>query len=267
MTTHDSGIAPPRPAVNIDLPASMLERITLILDTFEGKASRLTLEEVTRASRLPRSTVHRIVHQMVQLNWISPSPTGYKLGKRALMLGDADEWQAQIRVVVSPLLHELQVQTGMVVHLSILDGSDITYLDKIGGPLAAALPSRVGGNAPAYSTAGGKAMLAWLDPEQVDNVYNNRLERRAPRTISNLATLHLELDRIRQRQGLAFEQDEAMHGIACVGAAIRTFSGPVAGISLCGRTGDPNLERFTPLVMNAALRMSRALALVTRSHP
>ncbi|WP_336883117.1 IclR family transcriptional regulator [Rhodococcus globerulus] len=234
--------------------------MTLILDMFEGSISRLTLEELTVATQLPRSTVHRILDQLIQLDWIRRGASGYRLGKRAMIFGDRYNAQAQIRAAASPLLHELQVQTGKVVHLSVLDGGDIIYLDKIGGRLAAAMQSQVGGRAPAHSTAGGKAMLAWLPPERIDSLYNNGLKRRTDRTISDLTVLHLELNRIRRRYGLAFDQGEAMPGIACVGAAIRISDDPVAGISLSVGEGEGNLERFAPLVMAASGEASRALA-------
>lgn len=52
-----------------DLPPSMVERMTLILDAFDGRAARLTLEEVACRTQLPRSTVHRILDQLVKLDW------------------------------------------------------------------------------------------------------------------------------------------------------------------------------------------------------
>ena len=51
-----------------DLPPSMIERMTLILDAFDGRAARLTLEEVVCRTQLPRSTVHRILDQLVKLD-------------------------------------------------------------------------------------------------------------------------------------------------------------------------------------------------------
>ncbi|WP_419722139.1 IclR family transcriptional regulator [Rhodococcus globerulus] len=267
MTTCNFDLESSPPAGEVEMPASMIERITQILDTFEGRMSLLTLNEVAAASRLPRSTVHRILYQLIQLNWVSHEESGYRLGRRALVLGNDANPLDQLRATTSPILHKLQLQTGMVVHLSVLDGSEIVYLDKIGGRLAAALSSRVGGRAPAYSTAGGKAMLAWHTPERVDSFYGNGLKRRTDRTISDLTTLHLELSRIRQRHGLAFEQGEAMSGIACLGAAIRIIDGPVAGISLAASVTEGNLERFAPRVMEAAREVSRALSPVTSFRP
>ena len=51
----------PREGGRAGLPPSMVERMTLILDSFESPSARLTLEQVARATHLPRSTAHRIL--------------------------------------------------------------------------------------------------------------------------------------------------------------------------------------------------------------
>ena len=241
-----------------ELPPSMVERMTLILDAFDGRSTRLTLEDVARKTHLPRSTAHRILDQLVRLSWLEHTAFGYRLGQRALGLGGQDGGFEEIRVAAAPRLHELQIKTGMVVHLAVLDGSDVYYLDKVGGRFAAAVPSRVGGRVPAHSTALGKAMLAWLEPEQVDERVGGGIGRLTSRTISDVGTLHQELNRIRQRRGLAFERGECFAEIACVAAAIRGPEGPLASISLVGDARTP-LEKVAPLVVDAARQVSLAL--------
>ncbi|MEU4311540.1 IclR family transcriptional regulator [Nocardia sp. NPDC024068] len=256
MTVIDSECEVDAP--NQGLPASMIERMTLILDAFDGRGSRLTLEEVAGRARLPRSTVHRILHQMVRLNWIEHAAYGYRLGGRALALG-GDGGRGQIRAAAAPLLHELHQRTGVVVHLTVLEGADCVYLDKIGGPFAAQVPSRVGGRVPAYATAAGKAMLARLAPETVDQIYGRALPGRTERTISERTVLHRELHRIRQRSGLAFDIGESSPGVGCAGAAVRGPDGPVAAISLCADEESNRIERIAPLVVDAARAVSRIL--------
>jgi DNA-binding IclR family transcriptional regulator len=236
----------------------MVERMTLILDAFDGRSSRLTLEDVARRTHLPRSTAHRILDQLVRLSWLEHTSFGYRLGQRALGLGGRDGGYEEIRVAAAPLLHELHIRTGMVVHLAVLDGADVYYLDKVGGRFAAAVPSRVGGRAPAHSTALGKSMLAWLGPEQVDVQIGGRMGRLTGRTIGDLGTLHQELNRIRQRRGLAFERGECSAEISCVAAAVRGPEGPLASISLVGDATTP-LERVAPLVVDAARQVSLTL--------
>lgn len=241
-----------------ELPPSMVERMTLILDAFTGRSTRLTLEDVARCTHLPRSTAHRILDQLVRLNWLDHTSFGYSLGKRALGLGGRDGSHGEIREAAAPLLHNLQLRTGMVVHLAVLDGPEVFYLDKVGGRFALSVPSRVGGRAPAHCTALGKAILAWLEPEQVDALIDGPISRLTNRTIGDIGTLHQELNRIRQRRGLAFERGECFPDISCVAAAVRGPEGPVAGISLVGDARTP-LEKVAPLVADAVRQVSLAL--------
>ena len=126
-------------------PVSMVERMTLILDAFDGRAARLTLEEVAWRTRV--AAVHRPPHSRSarQAGLGRSRIVGYCLGRRAIGLGGRRRRPDQIREAAAPLLHELHLQTGMVVHLSVLDGRESVYLDKVGGRFAATLPSRVGG--------------------------------------------------------------------------------------------------------------------------
>lgn len=240
------------------LPPSMVERMTLILDAFEGPSARLSLEDVARRTHLPRSTTHRILDQLVRLRWLRRTSFGYSLGQRVRGLGGRDGSYAEIRSVAAPLLHELQMKTGMVVHLAVLDSNEVYYLDKVGGRFATAVPSRVGGRAPAHSTALGKAMLAWLEPEQVEDQLGAVIGRMTHHTIGDLGTLHQELNRIRQRHGLTFERGECVAGISCVAAAVRGPEEPLASISLVG-DGRAPLETVAPLVVDSARQASRAL--------
>lgn len=255
VVNEESAVAAP---ARRELPPSMVERMTLILDAFEGRTTRLSLEDVARRTRLPRSTAHRILDQLVRLRWLQHSDHGYGLGRRALGFGGDDGTHAEIRESAAPRLHHLHLRTGFVVHLAVLDCAEVRYLDKVGGRFATSVPSRVGGRAPAHSTALGKAMLAWLDPEETENRIRETVSRMTPRTIADTETLHHELNRIRQRRGLAFERGECFPGITCVGAAIRGPEGPVAAISLAG-DGRAKLEQVAPLVADAARQVSLEL--------
>jgi DNA-binding IclR family transcriptional regulator len=213
---------------------------------------------VAARTSLPRSTTHRILDQLERVGWLAHTAGGYVLGPRALRLGGADGL-AELRATAVPLLQDLSWRTGLVAHLGILDGADVHYLDKLGGPGAAALPSRVGGRVPAHTTAIGKALLAWLPPEDVDELTGGRLERRTPRSIATLPALHRELSRIRLRRGIAFESEEAVPGHGCVAAAVRGTGTPLAAISLCGPAASTVLERVAPLVAATAREISRRL--------
>ncbi len=241
------------------LPPSMVERMTLILDRFDQRDARLTLEEIARGTGLPRSTAHRILDQLVRLEWLEHSAAGYGLGRRSLVLGgsgaaDHDE----LRSAASPYLHDLLLRTGAVIHLGVLESDRVRYLDKLGGRFATRVPSRVGGSAPAHCTGLGKAMLAWLPPEDVDDLVGPAPAARTAATISRLDSLHHELGRIRARHGLALERGECFAEIACVAAAVRGPRGPIGAISIVAAAGTA-LERVAPLVVGAVRRIGEDL--------
>jgi len=238
-----------------ELPPSMVERMTLILDAFPGRSSRLTLEDVARITHLPRSTAHRILDQLVKLSWLEHSSFGYSLGRRALYLGGVADDTNELRAAASQHLHTLMLRTGLTVHLAVLDEGRIRYLDKIGARFATSVPSRVGGYAPAHCTALGRAMLAWLPAEEVDERVGDSVRARTGRTIGTLANLHAELNRVRGRHGLAVERGECFEEIACVAAAVHAPEGPIGAISLVADSSTP-LERVAPLVLDAARQVS-----------
>lgn len=240
------------------LPPSMVERMTLILDAFPGRSSRLTLEDVARVTHLPRSTAHRILDQLVKLNWLEHSTFGYSLGRRALQLGGGVDDTAELRTAASPLLHSLMLRTGLTVHLAVLDEGRVRYLDKLGSRFATTVPSRVGGHASAHCTALGKAMLAWLPAEEVDERIGPMIDQRTGRTIADLEALHHELNRVRSRGGLAVERGECFENISCVAAAVHSPEGPIGAISLVGDADTP-LERVAPVVLDAARQVSLEL--------
>lgn len=233
------------------LPPSMVERMTLILDLFDRPHRHLMLDDVVQRTQLPRSTAHRILEQLARMRWLDHSTAGYRLGARSLGLGGREVGRSALRVAAAPVLHELAMRTELVVHLGVLDGTTVYYLDKVGGQAAVEVPSRVGGRAPAHCTALGKAMLASLAPEQVDVAYERGLPRRTPRTIVDLGLLHQELSRVRSRHGLAFEHAECFPGITCVGVALRSPDGQIGAISLVGDTATA-LDWLAPTLLTAA---------------
>jgi DNA-binding IclR family transcriptional regulator len=236
----------------------MVERMTLIMDCFEGSNSRLLLEEIARRTGLPRSTAHRILDQLVGLEWVEHTRVGYRLGRRVTNWGERESGRSDLRAAAAPWLHELAVKTDLVVHLAVLDETDVEYLDKVGGRRVAAIASRVGGRAPAHCTALGKAMLAWLPAEEIDAFYADGVPAATRSSIADLATLHRELGRIRQQGGLAIERGECVDGVVCVGAAIRRYERPAGAISLVGGSDTP-LERLAPLVRYTAQRITMDL--------
>src|SRR5690348_14642223 len=145
-------------------PTAVIDRISLVLDAFDG-SGRLTLAQIVRRTGLPRSSAHRMLERLVQLRWLRRSGRDYELGMRLVELGSLAVHQDRLVRAAGPHLAELHRATGLVVHLAVLDGPDVVYLDKVGDRMVGALPTRVGARQPAHCTAVGKAILAYRDEE------------------------------------------------------------------------------------------------------
>src|ERR1700758_5310325 len=118
-------------AVEPATPTAVIDRISLVLDAFEGPG-RLTLAQIVRRTGLPRSSAHRMLDRLVQLRWLRRSGRDYELGMRLVGVGSLAVHQDRLVRAAGPLLGELHRATGLVVHLAVLDGADVVYLDKIG---------------------------------------------------------------------------------------------------------------------------------------
>ncbi|RMI32853.1 IclR family transcriptional regulator [Nocardia stercoris] len=245
-------------------PVSMIERMTLILDAFDAATPTLSLLDITTRTGLPRSTVHRILDQMIRLRWLAHTVGGYRLGLRALELGGVAAGHNEIRDAAAPLLHDLAQRTGLVAHLAVLDGREVVYLDKTAGRTAPPVPTRLGGRLPAHATAVGKAMLAGLEPPIAEAALRARLPRLTNRTLWEPDTLQREFTQIRLRQGIAVDREESMPGIACVAAPVRNRGLAPAALSLTGRADAMSFDRLARFVLDAAREITRTLAPATR---
>jgi DNA-binding IclR family transcriptional regulator len=211
-------------------PSAVIDRISLVLDAFDGPG-RLTLAQIVRRTGLPRSSAHRMLERLVQLRWLRRSGRDYELGMRLVELGSLAVHQDRLVRAARPLLGELHRATGLVVHLAVLDGSDVVYLEKVGDRLVGALPTRVGGRHPAHCTAVGKAILAYSD----EHAKVDLQVRKTKYSISTSSQLAVELAKVRAH-GVAFEREESLLGFGCVAAPI---GGPgegeaIAAVSVCG---------------------------------
>lgn len=237
----------------------MVARVALIINQFDEPGKRLRLDQVVARTGLPRSSVHRILTQLDAAGLVQHRPDGYGMAASPLPVAQLVE-HAELRGVASPILARLHSDTRLVVHLGVLLGGDVVYLDKVAGDGSALVPTRVAGRSPAHASALGKALLAQLPAEDVDALVGDALAKRTRATIGDRATLHRELARIRSRHGLAYDTEELAVGLSSVAAPIRAGDGRVAGLSLTGAVPMHRLQRTAPFVLRAAARISHELS-------
>jgi len=207
---------------------SVLGRAAVVIDAFsDGRA--LSLDDLTARAGLPRSTVYRLVEQLREVGWIERASAGYRIGLRLFEVGGLAADAARLRTQSCTWLFQAQQQCAQIVHLGILDGDEVVYIDKV-GPARSDVPTRIGGRLPAHRTAIGRALLSAQPEEEWQAILADAATLATRPGAPSMKTI-LETAR---RTGIATDFGDFVSGLACVAAPIRTTSGVVGAVSITG---------------------------------
>ncbi|PRX45170.1 IclR family transcriptional regulator [Prauserella shujinwangii] len=240
-------------------PASAAVRVAALLTAFAPGDEALGVSELARRTGLPKSSVHRLTGHLVRTGLLERDGSGVRLGLRLFEIGQLATRQRGLVEAARPYLADLREATRNTVHLAVLEGTEVVYLDVLRGPDAPRLPSRIGGRFAAHATAVGKAILAFSPKSVVDGVLAAGLPRISARTITAPGLLRRQLGRVRE-EGLAYEREESGPGVVCAASPLCGSDGTArAAISLSGWTNRMRVERVAPAVRTAALALSRTL--------
>jgi IclR family transcriptional regulator, KDG regulon repressor len=232
-----------------------------LLSVFAEQGPWLSGSALARAARLPKTTVFRLLAQLMDAGYVVRSDTRYGLSLQVFELGNrVPACQPRgLRDVAQPHLGGLLVRPECVVHLAVLDGGDIVYLDKVRGSRSVATPSVVGGRIPATCSGLGKAMLAYAEPGRIRQLTAVGLPRLTPQSIVKPGLLDKQLQRVRATD-IAFDREEAAPGLTCVAAPVRVGGQVVGAISVAGPAHGFNPMSAVTAVRSAAATISRSFA-------
>ncbi|WP_116051786.1 IclR family transcriptional regulator [Amycolatopsis palatopharyngis] len=238
---------------------STAARISALLTAFRPGDDALGVSELARRTALPKSSVHRLTGHLVAYGLLERAGPSLRLGLRLFEIGQLATRQRGIVDAARPYLADLREATRNTVHLAVLEGTEVVYLDVLRGPDAPRLPSRIGGRFPAHATAVGKAILANGPQERIQAVIDAGLPRLSPRTVTAPGLLRRQLERIRA-EGIAYEREESGPGVVCAASPLLDSVGTaVAAISISGWSNRMRTDRVAPAVRTAALALSRGL--------
>jgi IclR family KDG regulon transcriptional repressor len=261
---------PVRPKRTYDITA--LQRGLRLLHLFSESPRGLTAKQVAGLSRLPVSTVHRFLANLVTAGFLSCDADGsYHLGIACFTIGQAALGQLDIRRLSLRYLRELNQQTRETIHLTVRHGLSAVYVEKLDSPEPLRIYSRTGVSVPLYCTAVGKVMLAYMPSNEQEQVLPElELQRHTPNTVANLQDLRTELYRVR-KNGYACDLEEHEMHIRCVAAPIWDHTGSVqSSLSLTApgvRMPLTRLRRLAPLIQAASLEISRELGYQPNGTP
>jgi DNA-binding IclR family transcriptional regulator len=224
----------------------------------------LTVSEVARHLNINRAGSHRFLATLRELGYVEKEEDGrYRLTFRVLELGMKVANRFEIHRLVRPYLQELSLAFNETVNLGHFDGRDVLHLDKIDSKEILRMDSPIGSRAPAYCTALGKAVLAFLPMEELEDYLKRvRCKPHGPNTITSRRGLRSEIRDIRRR-GYAVDNEELASGLRCVGAPVFDHTGCARyAISVSGpsfRLTPERIQAIQPRLQEICRKISKKM--------
>ena len=243
---------------------SSVQRCLQLLRLFGQAPSGLTAGEVGKLSGLPISTVYRFLANLETAGFLTFRESGkYFLDAGCFPTEPSALSHLDFRRLSLPYLKALNGHTRETVHLLVRQGLRAVYVEKLESPQLPNTMSRIGVSVPLYCTAVGKALLAYLPPEELARALRQiEPKYRTAHTIRNSEELQKQVERVR-RCGYSFDLEENEPHVRCVAAPIWDHSGKVnASLSVSGpadRMPMIRMRELAPIVQEAGIRISRDL--------
>ncbi len=243
-------------------PSGSLPKGLALIELLSSEEAPMGISALARHMNMPKSGVHRLLQMMRASGWVQQTPDGnYECTLKLWAIGQRVAKRVDLRKTAAAAMSQLAAQTRETILLSILDGTDVLYVDVIGSPQPVRVHTSPGDRAPAHCVATGKAMLAHAPPALVDAVAR-KLHAVTATTITTREQLDTELERVRSK-GFAVNRDEwggSVHGVA---APIFDGRGQVVAAISVGGPGErmtvTAVRQIAPWVMEAAASISRQL--------
>ncbi|MGI9824921.1 IclR family transcriptional regulator [Agromyces sp. Marseille-Q5079] len=233
-------------------PVCVLDRILAILDTVRESHGSTTITQLAQATGIPKSTVSRLVGDLVRQRYLMRTRDGVVIGLRLFELGARASTPKRLIVAAMPVLAQLFNATGEHLNVAVQEGRDMLSVISVRGRLRP-VPSRAGVRVPSVTTALGKAALAFTEDEAVLGSVMLGLDPRRRRLLER------ELAAIRM-DGVAIDRCETFPGVVGVASPVLSPDGmPVAAISVAGPVTDMDANRMMPLVRHAGLALTHRL--------
>ena len=241
----------------------MLQKLSKVLALFSPAQPELSVREIGRPFRWPKSTAYRILSRLESSGFLDRDEgTGlYRLGIRLAAYGELARHSTSLQRVVSPSLRALSDATGETATLMLFNGNEGVTVDVVESFQPLMLPGLLGGLMPLHATAGGKALLAWAPPARQSALIRRPLPRYTATTITDVAELIRELEKSRKR-GYTTVNGERVEDVCGVAAPIFDHRGDVSAALTVGcprRRATEKLDMMAEAVMETAASVSAAL--------
>lgn len=223
------------------------------------------VSEIATKIGADKSSIYRILKTLENKGFVEQVDNNrkYILGLKILSLGALLLKKLNLVPILRPFLDKLAKITGETVHLAVLRGSKVIYIDRIESSEVVTVSSSIGKTEPSYCSATGKAILAFFSLNNLKNTLNELkaegFTKFTEKTILSTAELEKELEKTRNN-GYGFDDEERFYGVRCIAAPIIDHKNEVvASIGISGpisRMIDQKVPLIAANVMDIAKESS-----------
>lgn len=205
-----------------------IDRSVAIMECFSENKRELKLSEIACMVDLNKSTVHGILNTLKHHGFIDQDEITqkYRLGIRFIVYGDLVVNSMNITNIAYPVIERVCEKIEETVHIAVLDGSDVVYIEKKECNKSIKTSTKIGARVPAYVTADGRIILSYLEKEKLKDLLPRNFKKLTPNTITDKHELLKILSEIKQK-GYSIDYEETVQGLVCVAAPIFDYSGAV----------------------------------------
>lgn len=250
---------PQKSEVSTSLRAFDILEIIANADSYAG----ISLSEISDSLNIPKSTIHRHLHTLEQINIIERKRgDSYHLGWKILSLAGKYLENLRFPIVAEPFMRQLSEMTQETVHIAVPAGNEVIYVGKVDSPRSIMMSAKIGGRLPMYSTSLGKSVLANLPEKKIEEIIELGLPARTANTITSPEKLKKHLEQVRSR-GYSVNNLEYEDDIRSVAAPVFDYTQMVIGAMSCAgpanRISLKDVDKIGLKVKETALAISRRM--------
>lgn len=205
-----------------------------VLEVVAEQGHDVSLATVCSLTGIPKTSAFRYLQTLVAAGFLGHDTRRdrYASGMKLSGIAKADTSLRRLREVAYPHLQELVAEFRETVNLAVPMENTIVYVDVLEVERPLRIQAQVGMRHPMHSTALGKAILAFLPPEEQAAYFSHPLTEMTGRTLLEKQAIRRQLQRA-AALGYASESGENEDGAMCIGAPILdTDQRPIAAISI-----------------------------------
>ncbi|HHY94759.1 MAG TPA: IclR family transcriptional regulator [Firmicutes bacterium] len=188
--------------------------------------------ELAGRAGVPVATAHRLLQVLKKHGFVSQTADKrYRLGLKLMELGMMVWEELDVRTVARPHMEKLAQELEESIYLTLRDGREGVYVEKVESPLNLRITEPIGMRLPLYCGASRLAILAFLEPQAVEEILQEAVEKGE---LAEPNGVRRKLEEIR-RGGFAFTSGEVTRGTAGVAVPIMGHQGgAMASLSAAG---------------------------------